>query len=120
VPFPIARRAILAVKDKNMTLPLVSPRRETSTAAPGDQLRDLENTLQTQLDTLPTVSEDGVAAAHRANVEQNLQEVRLALRLHAEGRYGTCIRCADPIAGVRLEVRPWATRCIRCADRFGW
>ena len=38
----------------------------------------------------------------------------------AEGRYGTCIRCADPISVVRLEARPWATRCIRCADRVGW
>ncbi|QIM22056.1 hypothetical protein G7075_14475 [Phycicoccus sp. HDW14] len=102
-----------------MTLPVVSPRRETTTAL-ADQLSALENTLQVQLDTLPFASEDGVAVAHRANVENNLQEVRLALRLHAEGRYGTCIRCADPIAGVRLEVRPWATRCVRCADRFGW
>lgn len=102
-----------------MTLPLVSLRRETTTA-PTDQLRALENSLQVQLDTFPTDSENGVAVAHRANVGQNLQEVRLAQRLHAEGRYGTCIRCADPIAGVRLEVRPSATRCVRCADRLGW
>ena len=102
-----------------MSTPSISPRLgETVDLA--DRLTDLERTLQEQLHTMPTASNDGVAAAHRATVEQNLQEVRLALRLHAEGRYGTCVRCADPISVVRLDVRPWATRCVRCADRFGW
>ena len=102
-----------------MTVSSISPRR-AATAGLADHLRSLETSLQNQLDTLPTASDDGVAVAHRASVERTLQEVRLALGLHDEGRYGTCIRCADPIAAVRLEVRPWATRCVRCAERFGW
>lgn len=84
------------------------------------ELRALETTLDDQLHALPTLPTDDVAAAHRAGVERTLEEVRLALRLHAEGRYGTCIRCADPISVVRLDARPWATRCIRCADLVGW
>ena len=101
-----------------MTIP-VSPRL-LPTADLADRLQSLEHTLDEQLDSLPKASDDIVAAAHRAGVERNLEEVRLALRLHGEGRYGTCVGCADPISVVRLNVRPWATRCVRCKDRFGW
>ena len=102
-----------------MTLPIASARPETPAVLAG-RLRALENRLNDQLQSLPTVATDEVAVAHRASVERTLEEVQLALRLHDEGRYGTCIRCADPISVVRLEARPWATRCIRCADRVGW
>ena len=91
---------------------------ETRTELP-ERLRALEDTLQHQLEGA-VQADDHVAVAHRAAVEQNLEEVRLALRLHDEGRYGRCIRCADPISVGRLEARPWATRCVRCAERFGW
>ncbi len=102
-----------------MTIRIASARRKTPAALAG-RLRALESRLDDQLRSLPTHVTDDVAAAHRASVERTLEEVRLALRLHGEGRYGTCIRCADPISVVRLEARPWATRCIRCADRVGW
>lgn len=89
------------------------------TPALPERLRALEGALLDQLEA-PVEVDDHVAVAHRATVEQTLIEVRLALRLHDEGRYGTCIRCADPISVVRLDARPWATRCIRCAERYGW
>lgn len=97
-----------------------APARLDASATVADQLRALEETLDAQLRTLIASPTDEVAAAHRASVERNLEEVRLALRLHGEGRYGTCIRCAEPISVVRLEARPWATRCLRCANRSGW
>jgi DnaK suppressor protein len=102
-----------------MTSSVTSARLDTP-ADRADNLRALEKALDDQLRSLPALPADDVAAAHRAGVERTLEEVRLALRLHGEGRYGTCIRCADPISVVRLEARPWATRCIRCADRVGW
>ena len=101
-----------------MTISVASARPHTPVLS--DHLRALESTLDDQLQSLPAHACDEVAAAHRASVERTLEEVRLALRLHGEGRYGTCIRCADPISVVRLEARPWATRCIRCADLVGW
>ena len=102
-----------------MTIPIASARRQTPAALAG-RLRALESRLYEQIRSLPTHVTDDVATAHRASVERTHEEVRLALRLHDEGRYGTCIRCADPISVVRLDARPWATRCIRCADRVGW
>ena len=101
-----------------MTNPIASARLDS--AATAGHLRSMESTLNDQLQSLPAFATDDVAAAHNARIERTLEEVRLALRLHGEGRYGTCIRCADPISVVRLEARPWATRCIRCANRVGW
>ncbi|HQW73387.1 MAG TPA: TraR/DksA C4-type zinc finger protein [Ornithinibacter sp.] len=102
-----------------MNTPVTFARPEVPPAR-ADHLRGLEATLDEQFRSMPTLPADDVAAAHRASVERNLHEVRLALRMYAEGRYGTCIRCADPISVVRLEARPWSTRCIRCADLVGW
>jgi DnaK suppressor protein len=41
-----------------------------------------------------------------------LDEVRRARRRVAEGTYGICEICGEPIPEGRLEARPWATRCV--------
>src|SRR2546423_6978996 len=38
-----------------------------------------------------------------------------ALRRLAEGRYGACDRCGQPIGAERLAARPAAVTCVRCA-----
>ena len=38
-----------------------------------------------------------------------------ALRRLAEGQYGVCDRCGQPIGAERLEARPAAVTCVRCA-----
>jgi RNA polymerase-binding transcription factor DksA len=42
-----------------------------------------------------------------------LAEVRRARRRVAEGTYGTCEVCGRPLPEERLEVRPWAVRCVQ-------
>jgi DnaK suppressor protein len=42
-----------------------------------------------------------------------LAEVRKARRRVADGSYGTCEVCGEPLPAERLEVRPWAVRCVR-------
>src|SRR3954454_14914582 len=44
-------------------------------------------------------------------------EVHLALARLAEGTYGRCELCGEPIAPGRLEARPTARRCLTCAAR---
>lgn len=41
-----------------------------------------------------------------------LDDVRRARRRIADGTYGTCDVCGEPIPAGRLEARPWSTRCI--------
>lgn len=42
-----------------------------------------------------------------------LEEVRRARRRVADGTYGTCEVCGEPVPEERLEVRPWAVRCVQ-------
>jgi RNA polymerase-binding transcription factor DksA len=102
-----------------MSTPTVSPRTTTDPHLAA-HLAAFESTQQRLLDELPATDLDVVAAAHRGSIERTLEEVRLARQRLAEGRYGTCASCADPISEGRLQLRPWATRCTRCAERPRW
>ncbi|MGH3503521.1 MAG: TraR/DksA family transcriptional regulator [Nocardioidaceae bacterium] len=46
-----------------------------------------------------------------------LAEVERAEQKVSEGSYGRCDVCGQDIGAERLEVRPWATRCITDAGR---
>lgn len=48
---------------------------------------------------------------------EEVQQIQTALRRHAEGRYGICDSCGEPIDPERLAVRPQATMCIDCQRR---
>jgi len=44
---------------------------------------------------------------------QMLEDVRRARARVADRSYGWCEVCGEPIPAERLEVRPWAIRCVR-------
>ena len=48
-------------------------------------------------------------------VRLHLSEIEAALERLEAGTYGTCERCGDAIGDRRLEARPVARTCIRCA-----
>ncbi len=48
---------------------------------------------------------------------RRLGDVDAALARWDEGSYGRCLSCGETIASARLEARPTATTCIRCASR---
>jgi DnaK suppressor protein len=45
-----------------------------------------------------------------------LDQVEAALARLANGTYGTCAVCGEPISDGRLEARPWTPFCIRHAS----
>jgi DnaK suppressor protein len=47
--------------------------------------------------------------------QARLGQVEQALRRMDEGTYGICARCEDEISVTRLNVRPEAPFCVRCA-----
>jgi len=49
--------------------------------------------------------------------ERHLEEIDAALQRLDAGTYGTCEVCGGPIGQGRLEARPVARTCIRCAGR---
>ena len=46
-----------------------------------------------------------------------VRQIEVALARIAQGTYGTCARCGSEIADERLEALPYATWCVRCAER---
>ena len=51
-----------------------------------------------------------------AQAEQGIAEIEAALARVSDDRYGICERCGMPITEGRLEARPVARLCIRCAQ----
>jgi len=68
---------------------------------------------------------DKAFSRSRAEVEHDLIEISLrelagiaaARERLANGTYGECIECGEPIAPARLEVNPTARRCAECQAR---
>jgi RNA polymerase-binding transcription factor len=47
-----------------------------------------------------------------------LSEVEAALHRIADGSYGTCSDCGEPIGRPRLNAQPTADRCIACQEKL--
>ena len=50
------------------------------------------------------------------DAQHHLAEIDAAVARLDAGTYGTCERCGQPIGEGRLEARPVARTCIRCAS----
>jgi DnaK suppressor protein len=50
------------------------------------------------------------------NDRQLLESIDSALYRIAEGEYGYCDNCGDPIQEKRLEALPWAYHCVKCQE----
>ena len=55
-------------------------------------------------------------AALLSDARQRLAHVDAAIARLAEGSYGRCERCGQPIGAARLAARPATATCITCAS----
>ncbi|WP_079203230.1 TraR/DksA family transcriptional regulator [Pseudomonas sp. CC6-YY-74] len=62
---------------------------------------------------------DEVLEALQAEAEAGMRQVGMAKLRLAEGTYGDCLRCGEPIEVARLQVLPAAEYCLACADHVG-
>ncbi len=66
----------------------------------------------------PTLAfERSQASAILGQSQRHLSDIDSALLRIDEGVYGLCTVCSGPIAIGRLQARPQAALCIRCAER---
>ena len=56
-------------------------------------------------------------AALIGQAREHLAQIDAAVARLAEGGYGRCERCGQPIGAARLAARPVATTCMSCAGR---
>jgi RNA polymerase-binding transcription factor DksA len=66
-------------------------------------------------DTATDTFEDEKALALEAHLTGLLSQVDEALARAANGTYGLCSQCGQPIAPERLEALPYATTCVSCS-----
>jgi len=52
------------------------------------------------------------------NSQALLTEVQAALQRIADGTYGKCVVCGEPIPEKRLEAIPWAARCVKDEEQL--
>jgi DnaK suppressor protein len=58
-------------------------------------------------------------AALVQQVQRHLADVEAAVQRLDDGSYGICERCGQRVADARLEARPAARTCVRCASATG-
>ena len=56
------------------------------------------------------------ASAMREQAAERLGEIAAAVTRLEAGTFGICTECGQPIAEARLEARPYAALCVRCAS----
>jgi DnaK suppressor protein len=68
-------------------------------------------------DSSQVTAERGEAETLAGQLRDALIDVESALARLAEGTYGICERCHEPVGAARLEAKPAARRCINCASK---
>lgn len=68
-------------------------------------------------DSSQVTAERGEAEALAGSLNEALLEVEAAIARLADGSYGLCQRCGEPIPPARLEAMPAAQLCISCASK---
>lgn len=90
----------------------------------GQMHRELSEQLQTSLaDHAALERQEGASPSPEAattlnHIAYDIAELEAALHRIDEGTYGRCESCRLPIPLTRLEVIPYARRCIGCTT--GW
>jgi DnaK suppressor protein len=74
-------------------------------------LRQREEALAECAQSVP----DPVAQRRSADLQTTLDEIDAALARLDAGTYGSCLHCGADIPVERLQMRPFAGACVRCA-----
>jgi DnaK suppressor protein len=70
-----------------------------------------------RLSRMDALQAQAMARASGQRRAAQLREIDAALRRIADGSYGECARCEEPIDSRRLDADPTARLCIDCASR---
>lgn len=85
----------------------------------GDDSRpvELDQTRLGRLSRMDALQSQAMAKETERRRHQELERIDHALKRLAEGDFGDCLACGEPIAPKRLAFDPSATLCIDCADK---
>ncbi len=85
----------------------------------GDDSRpvELDQTRVGRLSRMDALQGQAMAKETERRRHQELERIDLALKRLADGDYGDCLECGEPIAVKRLMFDPSAALCIDCAGK---
>lgn len=69
-----------------------------------------------RLSRMDAMQQQQMAQAQERARKRDLVRIEMAERRLADGEYGFCSECGEPIAEKRLEIDPMAEKCVRCAS----
>lgn len=72
-----------------------------------------------QMDIAQAYNDQDISHALQTFEEKQLIQVDNALEAIAQGKYGRCQYCHQPISPERLQVMPNATMCVSCQRLYG-
>src|SRR5215831_12999533 len=104
----------------------LTERRQVLRAEVAEQLANSEDPRVVGLRDQLAATEDWVLADILGDLDiamvtrdtAELHEVDAALTSIAEGSYGTCRDCSEPVGWPRLNANPTALRCIGCQEKY--
>ncbi|HVP86738.1 MAG TPA: TraR/DksA family transcriptional regulator [Casimicrobiaceae bacterium] len=104
----------------------LAERRQVLLAEVAEQLAQSDDPRATSLRDALAATEDWVLADILSDLDvamvtrdtAELHEVDAALTSIAEGSYGTCRDCGEPVGWPRLNANPTALRCIACQEKY--
>jgi len=88
--------------------------------AAGEESRrpvELDPQVQGRLSRMDALQQQAMSQAQQRRRAAELERIETALERIAEGDFGYCVSCGEPIALKRLEHDPSVPTCIDCAGR---
>jgi DnaK suppressor protein len=80
---------------------------------------ELDQSSVGRLSRMDALQSQAMAVAVEQRREAELARIATALERLAQGDYGYCLRCDEPIVPKRLELDPATPLCLNCAERSG-
>lgn len=71
-----------------------------------------------EVDEIQANASREIGFATRELLVDRVNRLSAALDRLAEGDYGTCVECEEPISPARLRAMPEVQTCVRCQDRI--
>jgi len=69
-----------------------------------------------QIETIQLAGDREFAVRTLERETKTLTQIGAALQRIADGEFGICLACEEPIFAKRLSAVPWAAYCLRCQE----
>jgi len=90
--------------------------RAQATSVEGAKPVDLGESIG-RLSRMDAMQQQKMVQAGRESVSRRLALIDVALKSLADGEYGECKRCEEPVGYRRLKARPESPLCLECQSR---